>query len=289
MEAERQVKGRFQAIGLVAQVRSHTDFLHSILAVDGVDSALSRSLRPATRSHRAEPVAACTVHQCPAISAFSSVGASLPPSLPGSLCAAGLGTQESTRPWPLTALICSMSLFPKAGMCCVESSRSLGELSLFFLLRPLQTNLLCQLREEVRVAVDLIQKEIILCSAVTFYFSRGFNLFVHHGLPGIWDLFLRAGFLQPSSLHSHFSPCCPVLWQPRPTERCRDAALCLWKGNRSLCIPFLLPAAGRALLPSPFSPLHGAGTTRQTLAPGFEVLISSPATREACRSSGRAH
>lgn len=35
------MKGSFQAIGLVAQVIDlDTDFLHSILGVDGVDSAL---------------------------------------------------------------------------------------------------------------------------------------------------------------------------------------------------------------------------------------------------------
>lgn len=38
------MKGSFQAIGLVAQVIDlDTDFLHSILGVDGVDSALLQS------------------------------------------------------------------------------------------------------------------------------------------------------------------------------------------------------------------------------------------------------
>lgn len=54
-------------------------------------------------------------------------------------------------------------------MCCAESSRSLGELSLFFLLRLLQTNLLCQLKENIRVEIDLIQKEIILCCYMFFF------------------------------------------------------------------------------------------------------------------------
>lgn len=159
-------------------------------------------------------------------------------------------------------------------MCCAESGRSLGELSLF-LLRPLQTELLCQLGEEIRVGIDLIQKKIILCS-VTFCFSRGINLFVHYGLPGIWDLLLGAGFLQPGSLHSHFSSCSPVLWQPQPDgamplgmQGCSSSPL-----ERKLqpCFPRLPHAAQWLQLAEPFSLSHLRMGLVQPARPGLAVV-----------------
>lgn len=240
-----------------------TDFLHSVSGVDGVGSAL---LQP----WFSDPLTAMGL----------SPGQPFLPSAPlelrsfcprsGSRCAAGLGTQVSRQPWLLPTLIASMSLLPKAGTCCAESGRSLGELSLF-MLRPLQTNVLCQSREEIRAEIDLIQMQIILCS-ITFSFSRGINLFVPYGLPGIWDLLLTDGFLQPRSLHSPFSP-----FSPLPTEQCPyvggDTAL--HPGTETAATLPLAPAcssvasADRALLP--FSPLHGAGTSRQTLTQAVRI------------------
>lgn len=167
-----------------------------------------------------------------------------------------------------------MSLLPKAGMCCQESSRSLGELSLFCLLRPLPTNLLYQLREEVRVGIALIQKKIILCS-VTLSFSGGINLFCAPWIAWDLEMLLRAAFLQLRSLHSHFSSCSPVLWQPQPDpamplrmQRCGS-----WPLERKLqpCVPHLLRAAGRALLPLP--PSHGAGAAGQPLTPAVRIRV----------------
>lgn len=239
-----------------------TDFLRSVSDVDGVGSAL-------VLPWFSDPLKATGL----------SPGQLFLPSAPlerrslrprsGSRCAAGLGTQASRQPWLLPTLIASVSLLPKAGTCCAESGRSLGELSLF-MLRPLQTNLLCQSREENRVAIDLIQIKIILCS-ITFSFSRGINLFVPYGLPGIWDLLFTAGFLQPRSLHSPFSPV-PLSDRAVPL---RGWGIPLHPGKETAAVLPSAPAyssvasAGRALLT--FSPSRRAGASSQTLTPVVRI------------------
>jgi len=81
------------------------------------------------------------------------------------------------------------------------------------------------------LGIALIQTKIILCS-VTFSFSRDMS----RGLPGIWDLLLRAGFLQPGSLHSHFSSSSLGCGSPSRTEQCPYTCRAFrpWKGNCSL-------------------------------------------------------
>lgn len=73
-------------------------------------------------------------------------------------------------------------------------------------------------------------------------------------LPGIGDLLLRAGFLQPGSLHSHFHPVSPLLWQLGWAEQCssacRGTALPTAKGMKT----GTGLSTGRAL---PFSALPG--------------------------------
>lgn len=97
-------------------------------------------------------------------------------------------------------------------------------------------------------------------------------------LPGIGDLLLRAGFLQPGSLHSHFHPvllCCgsPFGQSSAPLH----AGIQLFPLERKSA---LLPSApvrdselstGRALLP--FSALPGAGTSSQALTPAAGIGI----------------
>lgn len=93
------MNGSFQAIGLVVQVRPghRLSSLHFGCGWSGLSLVTILVLRLAIQSHGAEPLAACTINQCPAISAFSSVGASLSLSLQWlSVCCRSQHTGEQT-------------------------------------------------------------------------------------------------------------------------------------------------------------------------------------------------
>lgn len=104
----------------------------------------------------------------------------------------------------------------------------------------LQINLLYQLKEEIRVGVDLIQKKIILCSVTLFFFFflEALTCLCTTDCLGSEIFCLELEFSSPGVYIHTSHPVLLCCGNPSRTEQCpyacRDTALHPWKGNCSL-------------------------------------------------------
>lgn len=187
-------------------------------------------------------------------------------SLSGSLCAAGLGTQEAAASLNVPS--------PKGRnvLCRIWQEFGRTESLLSAETRSDQPPVPAEGKHKCGNRPNTEGNNFVL---LHFLFLEGLSCLCT--LSGIGDLLLRAGFLQPGSLHSHF-----ILFSCAVAGHLgRAVPLCMQGysfplGRKSALLPSA-PArdselsTGRGFLP--FSALPGAGTSSQALIPAARMGI----------------